>query len=560
LEKLEVFMVQSTLALGAEAVGCAAFDAGITGAFGYPGTPSTEAFEFVEAMIHAQPEGRTARWAANEKVAFDLALGVSYTGRRSLVTMKHVGLNVAMDAFVNSALTGVRGGLVLLVADDPGMHSSQNEQDSRRLADFAGLPCLEPSTVQECYDFTCKAFDLSEALQLPVMVRLVTRLAHCRAVLNRREVLAPLSLGLAPKDTIQDWVLIPSNARRRFVDLLAKQPGMLADLAPMNRLLPGTGRRGVAVAGMGRAYFDQLVTEHPALAALPRLDITAYPVDPALEKAFLAQVDEVVVFEEDHPVIEDRLALRGTAKVRGRLDGSVPRTGELTPRQLKQALGLGTLAGMAGSTLDLPIRAPRFCEGCGHVDAYEALQEALRNLGVADARVFGDIGCYTLAAQEPMGAIHAVVEMGASISMALGAALAGETPAVAVIGDSTFGHSGLPALLTAADAGVNVTVVILDNRVVGMTGQQPSQALDQVERMVLGMGIPEAQLQVLTPLPRQHEANVKAMETALQHPGASVVVFRRECIQSLRRGVLREHDREVKACAEQACCSSEARP
>jgi indolepyruvate ferredoxin oxidoreductase alpha subunit len=556
-------MVQSTLALGVEAVGCAAFDAGIKGAFGYPGTPSTEGFEFVEAMIQADakdhPGGRVAKWAANEKVAYDLALGVSYAGYRTLVTMKHVGLNVAMDAYANSALTGVRGGLVLLVADDPGMHSSQNEQDSRRLAKFAWLPVLEPSTVQECYDFTRRAFELSESLQVPVMVRLVTRLAHCRAHLVRREVLAPTGLGLAPKDTIQDWVLIPSNARRRYLDLLAKQPRMVAEVAAMNRVVPGSGRRGVAVAGMGRAYFDQLTLEHPELKAMPRLEVAAYPMDPGLEPAFLAQVDEVFVFEEDYPVLEERLTFQRAGKIHGRLDGSLPRTGELTPRLLKTALGLATTEGKLGSTLDLPIRAPRFCDGCGHVDAYEAMQEALANLGVPEARVFGDIGCYTLAAQEPMGAIHAVVEMGASISMAVGAALAGQTPSIAVIGDSTFGHSGLPALLTAADAGVNVTIMILDNRVVGMTGQQPSQALDQVERMVLGMGIPEAQLQVLTPLPKQHEANVKAMEAALKHPGPSVVVFRRECIQSLRRGVLKEHDRDLKACAEQSCCT-EARP
>ena len=259
-------------------------------------------------------------------------------------------------------------------------------------------------------------------------------------------------------------------------------------------------------------------------------------------------------------MLEARLGLLGSCPVHGRLDGAVPRTGELTPRQLKDALGLATEAGKAPSSLDLPIRAPRLCDGCGHLDAFEALQEALRGLGLSETRVFGDIGCYTLAAQEPMSALHAVVEMGASISMAVGAALADQTPAVAVIGDSTFGHSGLPALLTAVDAGANITVLILDNRVVGMTGQQPSQALDQVERMVLGLGVPEAQVQVLAPLPKQHMVNVRAVEEALRHPGPSVLVFRRECIQSLRRGVLKAHDREEKARLEQACCTPEVQP
>lgn len=547
-------MIQSTLALGVEAVGCAAFDAGIKGAFGYPGTPSTEGFEAVELLIRGSRDGRVAQWAANEKVAYDLALGMSYAGYRSLVTMKHVGLNVALDAYANSALTGVRGGLVVLVADDPGMHSSQNEQDSRRLAEFAWLPCLEPSTVQECYDFTLRAFELSETLQVPVMLRIVTRLAHCRAVLDRRNPLAPAGLGLAPASTTQDWVLIPSNARRRYVDLLEKQPRMKEAAAALNRMVGGTTRRGVALAGMGRAYFGQLLKEHPALAAMPRLEVAAYPLDPLLEQAFLAQVDEVVVFEEDYPVLEERLGLRAIARVHGRLDGALPRTGELSPRLLKEALDLETPGGKAAVSLELPVRAPRFCDGCGHVDAYEALREALQSVGAPETRVFGDIGCYTLAAQEPLAAIHAVVEMGASISMAVGAALAGQTPAVAVIGDSTFGHSGLPALLTAADAGVNVTVVILDNRVVGMTGQQPSQALDQVERMVRGMGICEDQLQVLLPVPKQHEANAAAVATALRHPGPSVVVFRRECIQSIRRGVLKDHDRqERERCTAEAC-------
>lgn len=553
-------MTQSSLALGVEAAAQAAFDAGIKGAFGYPGTPSTEGFEYAEALVREGGSDRVAHWAANEKVAYDLALGMSYAGFRSLVTMKHVGLNVAMDAYANSALTGVQGGLVLLVADDPGMHSSQSEQDSRRLAEFAWLPCLEPSTVQEAYDFTWRAFELSEALQVPVMLRMVTRLAHCRAPFQRRPTLAPTGVGLTPKSRIQDWVLIPSNARRRYVDLLAKQPQLREAAAALNHLVPGTGRRGVALAGLGRAYFDQLALEHPELAALPRLEVAAYPVDPELERAFLGQVDEVMVFEEDYPVLEERLGMRGTARVHGRLDGAVPRTGELSPRILKEALGLVTPAGKAAATLELPVRAPRFCEGCGHVDAYEAIQEALRNVGAPEARVFGDIGCYTLAAQEPLAAIHAVVEMGASISLAVGAAFAGQTPSVAVIGDSTFAHSGLPALLTAAEAKANVTVVVLDNRVVGMTGQQPSQALDQVERLVLGLGIPEANLQVLTPLPSRHGDNVAAMEAALRHAGPSVVVFRRECIQSLRRGVLKEHDREAREHAACSTCATEVHP
>ncbi len=553
-------MHPSTLALGVEAVGCAAFDAGIKGAFGYPGTPSTEGFEHVEALVREAGPGRVAQWASNEKVAFDLSLGMSYAGHRALVTMKHVGLNVAMDGYANAALTGVQGGLVVLVADDPGMHSSQNEQDSRKLAEFAWLPCLEPSTVQEAYDLTWKAFELSEALQVPVMVRLVTRLAHCRAPFLRREALAPTSTGQVPRNRVQDWVLIPSNARRRYADLLAKQPAMREAAARLNRLVPGASRRGVALAGLGRAYFQQLVLEYPELAALPRMEVAAYPLDPALETAFLDQVDEVLVFEEDYPVLEERLGLRGRARVRGRLDGAVPRTGELSPRLLKDALGLDPLARKDAPALGLPVRAPRFCDGCGHVDAYEAVQEALRNIGAPEARVFGDIGCYTLAAQEPLAAIHGVVEMGASISLAVGAALAGQSPAVAVIGDSTFAHSGLPALLTAVESGADVTVVILDNRVVGMTGQQPSQALDQVERLVLGLGVPESQMQVLTPLPSKHAENVAATEAALRQPGTSVLVFRRECIQSLRRGVLKEHDRELRDRQICTTCAPEARP
>ncbi|MCA9521965.1 MAG: thiamine pyrophosphate-binding protein, partial [Myxococcales bacterium] len=209
--------LRNELALGAEAAAFAAFDAGAKAFFGYPGTPSTEAFERAEILVREAADGRVAHWAANEKVAYELALGASYTGHRVLVTMKHVGLNVAMDAFVNSAMTGVQGGLVLLVADDPGMHSSQNEQDSRYLADFANVPCLEPSTVQECYDFGREAFALSERLKLPVMLRLVTRLAHCRGPIARGVTIEPSSVGLPQGADASGWILVPASARKQYV-------------------------------------------------------------------------------------------------------------------------------------------------------------------------------------------------------------------------------------------------------------------------------------------------------------------------------------------------------
>jgi len=535
------------LALGVEAVAYAAFDAGIKAVFGYPGTPSTEGFERAQALIREEGATRKAHWAANEKVAYELGLGVSYAGHRVLVTMKHVGLNVAMDAFVNSAMTGVQGGFVVLVADDPGMHSSQNEQDSRYLADFANVPCLEPATVQEAYDYTYQAYAMSEQLKVPVLLRLVTRVAHCRGPIARRPPLQVRGVGLPRVQDSRGWVLLPANARWQYRRLRDKIPEMRHQMEAYNRLLSGRNRMGVAVAGLGRALFDELGREAPHLLEAVRLEISGYPISQNLFDIFLTQCDHIFVFEESYPYIEDQLRNHAVhARIRGRRDGTISLTGELSAREMRSALGLGQHVGKAPVALPVPGRPPRFCDGCGHVDAHLALKEALANAGASDARVFGDIGCYAMAAGEPLNAMHACVEMGASIGMALGAAFAGLTPTVAVIGDSTFIHSGLPGLTSLARAAVNVTLLVLDNRTVAMTGQQPVEAVDMVEQIVVGLGMDPAHVKTIVPLPRLHPENVAVIEAALRHAGPSVVVCRRECVQALRKEVNAEHDRCVR--------------
>jgi len=539
---------REVLALGVEAVAYAAFDAGIKAVFGYPGTPSTEGFERAEALIREEQAGRRAHWAANEKVAYELGLGVSYAGHRALVTMKHVGLNVAMDAFVNSAMTGVQGGFVLLVADDPGMHSSQNEQDSRYLADFANVPCLEPATVQEAYDYTPRAYDLSEQLKVPVMLRLVTRVAHCRGPIARRPPLPVRSVGLPQGEDGRGWVLLPQTARRQYQKLRDKIPEMRHQLEAYNRLVPGRTRMGVVVAGLGRALFEELGREASHLGDAARLEISGYPISQNLFDIFLSQCDHIFVFEESYPYIEDQLRNHAVhTRIRGRRDGTIALTGELSPREMRSALGLGQLVSKAPVTLSAPLRPPRFCDGCGHVDAYAALKEALERVRAPEARVFGDIGCYAMGASDPFHALHTCVEMGASLGMALGAALAGLRPAVAVIGDSTIIHSGLPGLTSLANATENVTLLIFDNRTVGMTGQQTVETVDMLEQIVVGLGMDPARVATIVPLPRRHAENVAVIETALRHEGPSVVICRRECVQALHKGVNVEHDLCVRA-------------
>ncbi len=526
------------LALGDEAVSFAAIDSGVKGIYGYPGTPSTEVFEGAARAIKKLDDGRVAEWAANEKVAYELALGTSYSGHRTIVTMKHVGLNVAMDAFVNSAMTGVRGGLLVIVADDPGMHSSQNEQDSRYLADFAHITCLEPSTPQEAYDLTCKAFEISERQQLPVMIRLVTRLAHSRGMIDRVELKAPICIGKPPADEMKNWILVPALARIQYKKLRGKLGEMESLTEELNTITDKGTKIGLITAGMGKAYMDQLCKEDDSVNKYTRFDIRSYPVTTKMLKSMLDKCEKLYVFEENFPYIEDKLvALSRGTEIHGRRDETLSIDGELTPAKLRTALGVAHPEQLDRVSMELPIRPPRLCDGCGHTDAFKALNEAFKRMGIEDPRVFGDIGCYALAVQPPLNAIHACVEMGASLGMALGAAYGGMTPSVGVLGDSTFFHSGLPTMISMAQTKVNANIMVLDNRSTAMTGQQKTIALDSIPDVAKGAGFKEKNIHILIPLPNKHEENVEKLVEILSHDGPDFIIFKRECIEALRKGI-----------------------
>ncbi len=527
-------MPQSIL-LGDEAVALGAIHAGLTAAYAYPGTPSTEILEYLIRHRERAP-GPIATWSVNEKTAYEAALGTSFAGRRALVAMKHVGLNVAADPFVNSALVDVHGGLVVAVADDPGMHSSQNEQDSRWYADFARVPCLEPCDQQEAYDMTREAFELSERFHVPVLLRLVTRLSHSRTHVELREPRAENALRRAPQRN--SWILLPANARRQWTALLGRQDDIRrwSESAPWNRLeLHPDGRElGVITTGIARNYFAENLRDLGRRVC--HLHIGAYPMPTDLIERLVSYVDRVLVLEDGYPYVE-RL-LRGLfgapVPIEGRMSGEVPASGELTPDVVRGALGLPVRSGPALDGFEVPNRPPQLCQGCPHGHMYEALQIAIE--GDGGAMVTSDIGCYTLGALPPYSAIESCVCMGASIGMAKGAAEAGHSPVVAVIGDSTFLHSGVAPLMDAASADTPMTVLILDNQAIAMTGgQDPVVPSSRLKDIVLGAGVRPEHLHVVDVHPKKVRDIAELLKREIAHPGLSVVIGVRECKVTAKR-------------------------
>ncbi|MDD3701318.1 MAG: thiamine pyrophosphate-dependent enzyme [Bacteroidales bacterium] len=525
--------MEKRLMLGDEAIAQAAIDAGVSGVYAYPGTPSTEIMEYVQVSDQAKELQIRSLWSANEKTAMETALGMSYAGKRAMVCMKHVGLNVAADAFINSAITGANGGLVVIAADDPSMHSSQNEQDSRFYGKFALLPILEPGNQQEAYDMTYYAFDLSEQLRLPVLLRITTRLAHSRSGVEVKPLRAQNTLQLP--GNLRQFVLLPAIARKQYKALLGKQDAMEieAEQSGFNQYFEGENKRmGLVVCGLAYNYVMENYPDRKC--PYPIFKIGQYPVPRQMMNRLYEECDSILVLEDGYPIVEE--LLRGMLDkgklIRGRMDGALPRDGELNPNLVASALGLPVSVGnpIPGIVRNRP---PKLCDGCGHTDAFLALNEAMKKYG--KGRVFSDIGCYTLSALPPLESINSCVDMGASITMAVGAADAGLIPAVATIGDSTFTHSGMTSLLDAINNKAPITVLILDNSTTGMTGGQTSSAFGKIEDICKGLGVEEEHLHIIRPLRRYHDENVEIIKKELEYQGVSVIIPRRECIQTLNR-------------------------
>jgi indolepyruvate ferredoxin oxidoreductase, alpha subunit len=527
--------MQKLMLLGDEAIAQGAIDAGMSGIYAYPGTPSTEITEYVMHSKEATIRNIRSGWSANEKTAMEAALGMSYAGKRAMVCMKHVGLNVAADAFVNSAITGANGGLIIVSADDPSMHSSQNEQDSRFYGKFAMIPILEPSNQQEAYDMVFYAFGISEKFAIPVLMRITTRLAHSRSGVERRASREQNGVNL-PKNARQ-FILLPANARRQYKTLLQKQDDLEKEslTSGFNSYIEGENKNlGIITTGIAFNYlmenFQDRKVPHPVVK------IGQYPLPHQMIEKLYETCKEIMVIEEGAPIVEESLKgfLNTGKKIKGRLDGTIPRDGELNPNLVAVALGKTDTRGKEIPSIVVG-RPPSLCKGCPHIYSYNALNEAL--LTWSKGRVFSDIGCYTLGALDPFDAINTCVDMGASITMAKGAADAGLLPAVAVIGDSTFTHSGITGLIDCVNDESPITIMILDNATTAMTGGQDSAAFGKIENICLGVGVHPDHILVLNPSPKSHEENLEIMKRELDYQGVSVIIPRRECIQTAMRSL-----------------------
>lgn len=511
--------------LGDDAIGRGAIEAGISLATSYPGTPATQILEYIARNFAGEVE-----WAVNEKVSLETAIGTSYAGKRALCSMKHVGLNVASDALMTASYLGIKGGLVLAVSDDPGAFSSQNEQDSRFYAKFAKIPCLEPCDSQEAKDMTIMAFELSEKTGLPVMLRTLTRICHAYSPVRWGDVREqnPLSLQKDPGNMIA----IPSNVLRCHRNLIAKQEGLRiwGEEAGLNRVFQNGQKKGIIACGIGYVYAKEYGPEYAVLK------ISYYPFAETLIKDFVEGLEEVWVLEEGEPLVEE-IARRYSNKVRGKISGEISITGELGPDVLAEYVpDWHTGQRSHKPSTPLPARPPIMCPGCPHSRFYEALKAA------QPAFTAGDIGCYTLGANPPYQIVDTCLCMGAGISKAAGIAKQGVKRVAAVIGDSTFIHSGIPALINAVYNKADILVLILDNSAVAMTGNQPTPVTGitakgeeggkiSLEELCKACGVKS--VEVVDPY--NVEKTEALLKEKLDADGVNVIISRRACVFVTRR-------------------------
>jgi len=508
------------LMIGNQAIARGAFEAGAKVATAYPGTPSTEIVD-----NFAKYEEAYAEWAPNEKVAMEVGIGASIGGARTLVAMKHVGLNVAADPLYTFAYTGVNGGLVIISADDPGMHSSQNEQDNRGYGMFAKLPVIEPSDSQEALDFTRMAFTISEEFDTPVMLRTTTRLSHSQSIVEEGPVQEAVVKEY--KKNAAKYVMLPGYARARHAEVEKRMARLkeFAEKTELNRIEWGDKKLGIITSGIPYQYVKEVL---PDVSVLKLGMVNPLPEE--LIRSFAAQVDKLVVIEELEPVIEQQLKAWGI-EVEGKNIFSV--LGEYSPELIAEKLKGQSYQERFGLDKEIPARPPLMCPGCPHRGVFYTLRKL-------KLTVMGDIGCYTLGALSPLEGMDACVCMGASIGMALGMEKArGEEFAgqvVAVIGDSTFVHSGITGLLDIIYNQGTSTVLILDNDTTAMTGhqehpatgltikQQPTNKLN-IPALVEALGI--SNIKIVDPLNLEQLENTLKEELSRREP--SVIICKRPC-------------------------------
>ena len=554
---------ERVLLLGNEAIARGALEAGVAFAAAYPGTPSSEiALQFFQ--ISAQTD-LYFEYSANEKVALEMAAGAAMCGLRTMATMKHVGVNVASDALMTLAYTGVKGALVVLAADDPFMFSSQNEQDTRWYGRLSGLPILEPSTVDEAREMTVQAFELSEMLELPVILRTTTRINHASGM---------VTLGPMRKRTVQgqfdkspmDYVCIPAVSRRLHPKLLDKieRAAALSDQSPLNRI-EGSGLWGIVCNGVSYGYVSDAISELGMTDGFRVLRVGfSHPFPEALVQRFLEGCEKVLVAEEGAPYLEE--AVRNCAQrsgmtlpVHGKGASLFSRVYEFDPLMVKQViascfdLSFSPPVPIPVDTLpEVPARPPNLCPGCPHRATYAAVREVFGDEAIYPT----DIGCYTLGLLPPLHMGDFLIAMGAGIGTAGGFSRATGRKVVAFIGDSTFFHSGLSPLASAVYNNHDFLVVVLDNGTTGMTGHQPHPGVDlahlnmdrtpvSIESAVKGLGV----TQVITVNPFKFRKTVEAVRELSRFPGVSVLIAKAGCplYEKTRPGYRKKHAFQVNA-------------
>lgn len=531
------------LLLGNEAIARGAIEAGLAFATAYPGTPSSEvALNFYQIK---QETDLYFEYSTNEKVALEVASGAAVCGLRTMVTMKHVGVNVAADPLMTLAYTGVNGGMVVLTADDPSLFSSQNEQDNRYYARLSGLPMLEPTTPQEAKDMTVAAFDLSEKLQLPVLLRTTTRINHSRGIVTLGEVRPRQTQGSFTKDPMR-YVTVPAVSRNLHVKLLQKFDQALADAngSSFNEII-GNGKLGIITHGVSFCYVQDALEDLKAHDSISILKIGfSYPFPDELVKKFLTRVEKVLIVEELEPIMEESVralaqTLGRTIPIGGKGVAGFNRLFENEPARVRNAVAeFFGLSSPAPAKVDLsnipalPGRPPNLCPGCPHRSTFYAVKK----VAGPEAIYPSDIGCYTLGMLPPLSMADFLICMGSSVSSAAGFARATGKPIIAFIGDSTFFHSGITGLANAVHNNHKFTLVILDNETTAMTGHQPHPGVDMallgqpntrisIEEVVRGLGVK----QISVVAPRKVKETMAAVQKSLDYDGVSVIIAKEIC-------------------------------